>query len=99
MKITGVMSALCWYYTTVNGFGTGTKWPNFNNKLVRTNILKVVEFADSASVCVIECLQDKACVSVFYRRTVRQCQLHDVLFLSEQDGVEDLGTQYSVTTG
>ncbi|XP_067684632.1 tetranectin-like protein [Haliotis asinina] len=42
----------------------------------------------------------KACVSVFYRQQHRRCQLHDILFMSPQDGQEEVGTvYYSLSTG
>ncbi|XP_046556079.1 perlucin-like [Haliotis rubra] len=42
----------------------------------------------------------EACVSAFYRRQHRRCQLHDVLFMSPQDGQEETGTvYYSLTSG
>ncbi|XP_046556077.1 perlucin-like [Haliotis rubra] len=46
------------------------------------------------------CLMTEACVSVFYRRQHRRCQLHDVLFMSPQDGQEEAGTvYYSLSSG
>ncbi|XP_067684453.1 type-2 ice-structuring protein-like [Haliotis asinina] len=68
--------------------------------LINKNILTEVSNALTDTQCVVLCLQNEACVSVFHRRQRRRCQLHDVLFLSPQDGEEEAGTvYYSVRTG
>ncbi|XP_046343149.2 perlucin-like [Haliotis rufescens] len=88
------------YTSAYIGTGRGTKSTNMADVLVTMNIL--IEFSNvlSGVRCVDLCLQNEACVSVFYRRQHRRCQLHDVLFMSPQDGEQETGTvYYSVTTG
>ncbi|XP_071083924.1 uncharacterized protein [Haliotis cracherodii] len=77
----------------------GTKWITFIDVIVRTNIVSEVENIGNILTCVNQCFQNEACVSVFYRQQHQRCQLHDVLFMSPQDGEQEAGTvYYSVAT-
>ncbi|XP_046353299.2 uncharacterized protein LOC124133097 [Haliotis rufescens] len=65
-----------------------------------TSVIFEVSDIHSGKWCVLLCLQNEACVSVFHRRQHRRCQFHDVLFMSPEDGEEETGTEYySLTTG
>ncbi|XP_067684670.1 perlucin-like [Haliotis asinina] len=80
--------------------GFGNKWENFTNVIITTDVLSEVSNIGSNVECVSLCLMNEACVSAFYRPQHRRCQLHDVLFMSPQDGQEEPGTMYySLTTG
>ncbi|XP_046372775.1 perlucin-like [Haliotis rufescens] len=80
--------------------GFGNKWESFTNIIIPTDILSEVSDILSRVTCVSLCLKDEACVSVFYRQQHRRCQLHDVVFLSPQDGQQETGTvYYSLTAG
>ncbi|XP_046343150.1 perlucin-like [Haliotis rufescens] len=88
------------YTSAFIGTGRGTKRTNMADVSVNMNILTEISNVFSGVRCVDLCLQNEACVSVFYRRQHRRCQLHDVLFMSPQDGEQETGTvYYSVTTG
>ncbi|XP_071083578.1 C-type lectin domain family 17, member A-like [Haliotis cracherodii] len=88
------------YTSAYIGTGRGTKSTKMADVLVSINILTEVSNVFSGVRCVDLCLQNEACVSVFYRRQHRRCQLHDVLFMTPQDGEQETGTvYYSVTTG
>ncbi|XP_071083641.1 C-type lectin domain family 17, member A-like [Haliotis cracherodii] len=88
------------YTSAFIGTGRGTKRTNMADVLVNMTILSEFSNVLSGVRCVDLCLQNEACVSVFYRRQHRRCQLHDVLFMSPQDGEQETGTvYYSVTTG
>ncbi|XP_071084059.1 perlucin-like [Haliotis cracherodii] len=78
----------------------GTKWMSFTDVIVRSNIISEVSNIGNRFTCLGLCLQNEACVSVFYRQQHRRCQLHDVLFMSSQDGEQEMGTvYYSINTG
>ncbi|XP_071083760.1 uncharacterized protein [Haliotis cracherodii] len=88
------------YTSAYIGTGRGTKRTKMADVLVSINILTECTNVFSGVRCVDLCLQNEACVSVFYRRQFRRCQLHDVLFMSPQDGEQGTGTvYYSVGTG
>ncbi|XP_067684055.1 uncharacterized protein [Haliotis asinina] len=78
----------------------GAKWTNFTDVVIRTHIISEIGGVGSKFTCVTLCLENKACMSVFYRHQLRMCQLHDVLFMSPQDGDLEIGTLYfTVVTG
>ncbi|XP_067684580.1 uncharacterized protein [Haliotis asinina] len=81
------------------GSGLGEKSIMMSGVLVKISILSEFPNVLSGVRCVDLCLQNEACMSVFYRRQHRRCQLHDVLFISPQDGEEEADTvYYSVRT-
>ncbi|XP_046372776.2 perlucin-like [Haliotis rufescens] len=89
-----ILTSVVHYASPVIQTAYGTKWINFANVIVRTNIISEVQDIGNKFNCVTQCLQNIACVSAFYRRQHRRCQLHDVLFLSPQDGEQEMGTAY-----
>ncbi len=80
--------------------GFGNKWENFTNIVITSDVLYEVSNIRSTVECVSLCLMTNVCVSAFYRLQHRRCQLHDVLFMSPQDGQAETGTvYYSLSTG
>ncbi|XP_046575480.1 perlucin-like [Haliotis rubra] len=80
--------------------GYGKKWTEFDNVIMSKNVISDVSDVHSGKPCVLLCLEKDGCISVFYRPQHRRCQLHDVLFLSSEDGEQETGTEYySLTTG
>ncbi|XP_067684742.1 perlucin-like [Haliotis asinina] len=88
------------YTSALINMGFGVKWKTFDHVLVSKPFTFEMSNISSHTRCVLLCLQNEACVSVFYRRQHRRCQLHDVLFMSPEDGEHENGTMYySLTTG
>ncbi|XP_071083231.1 perlucin-like [Haliotis cracherodii] len=86
--------------TSILKTGSGVKWTKFDNVIMSSHIMSEVSNIHRDIWCVFLCLQNKACVSVFYRGQHQRCQFHDVLFMSPEDGEEETGTKYySFTTG
>ncbi|XP_046353354.1 perlucin-like [Haliotis rufescens] len=80
--------------------GSGVKWKEFDNVLVSTSVTSEISNIYSGKLCLLLCLHNEACVSVFYIQKHRRCQFHDVLFMSPGDGDQEEGTEYySLTTG
>ncbi|XP_067684816.1 alpha-N-acetylgalactosamine-specific lectin-like [Haliotis asinina] len=80
--------------------GFGVKWKSFDDVLVSKSFMFEITNVYKSTRCVLLCLQNESCVSVFYRRQHRRCQFHDVLFMSPEDGEQENGTMYySLTTG
>ncbi|XP_071083232.1 perlucin-like [Haliotis cracherodii] len=95
-----IFSFLVSYVTALLKIGLGYKWNDFDNVLMSTSVIFEVSNIHTGKWCVLLCLQNEACVSVFHRRQYRRCQFHDVLFMSPGDGEEETGTEYySLTTG
>ncbi|XP_067684629.1 perlucin-like [Haliotis asinina] len=94
-----ILLSLVTYATAVIKTELGFKWTQFDNVIMSTSVLYEVSNLRGRIWCVARCLQDHACISVFYRRQYRRCQFHDVLFMSPKDGEQETGTRYySVTT-
>ncbi|XP_067684808.1 C-type lectin domain family 4 member E-like [Haliotis asinina] len=86
--------------TSLMRSGFGLKWTQFDNIIMSKNIISEVSDVHCGKRCVLQCLQNDGCISVFYRRQHRRCQFHDVLFMSPEDGEQETGTEYySLTTG
>ncbi|XP_067684652.1 uncharacterized protein [Haliotis asinina] len=80
--------------------GFAVKWTGFDGRVVSEPLMFEISNIYSRIQCVVLCLQNEACVSVFYRRQHRRCQLHDVLFMSPEDGEREAGAvYYSLTAG
>ncbi|XP_067684813.1 C-type lectin domain family 4 member E-like [Haliotis asinina] len=87
------------YMPALINTGFGVKWKDFDHVLVSKPFMFEISNIYSRTRCVLLCLQNEACVSVFYRRQHRRCQFHDVLFMSPEDGEHENGTvYYSLTT-
>ncbi|XP_067684472.1 perlucin-like [Haliotis asinina] len=94
-----ILTSLLHYASPALETAYGTKWKNFTDVLVDSNIISDVQNIGNKFTCLGLCLENKACVSVFFRQQQQRCQLHDVLFVSPQDGQEEMGTLYfSITT-
>ncbi|XP_046578861.1 uncharacterized protein LOC124286539 [Haliotis rubra] len=89
-----ILTCIVHYASPVIETAYGTKWKNFTNILVDTNIISEVQNIGNKFTCLNMCLENKACVSVFFRQQHRRCQFHDVLFMSPQDGKPETGTEY-----
>ncbi|XP_046372794.2 perlucin-like [Haliotis rufescens] len=95
-----ILLSLVYFSSSILISGYGTKWMTFKNVIVQRNVILEIPNIGNRLSCVGLCLQNETCVSVFYRQQHQRCQLHDVLFMSPQDGQQETGTEYySVTTG
>ncbi|ESO96379.1 hypothetical protein LOTGIDRAFT_174832 [Lottia gigantea] len=57
--------------------------PDFEDKIKESSLLLASDTA-SVTACSLLCMGDIRCVSYFYVRTTRLCQLHSIVFYSQQ---------------